>query len=169
MREIMLADNGVDNDHKLEVLRMRLLPFVIVCSILSVCPIVSLVNHQDSGEKAKQELLDLENHWLQKEHDPNALESILAPDFLHVLGVGIITKEQHIDYWRKHPAPPSGPKHFEDMHVRVYGNVGIVNGAVVANEASGTRRTLFTDVFAYRDGKWQAVSAQELPVPTKTP
>jgi len=48
------------------------------------------------------------------------------------------------------------------MHVRVYGSVGIVNGTVV--EIGTTRRkTLFTDVFAYRDGKWQAVSAQELP------
>ena len=50
------------------------------------------------------------------------------------------------------------------MHVRVYGTVGIVNGIVV--ETSGStlvRRTLFTDVFAYRDGKWQAVNAQELP------
>lgn len=122
-----------------------------------------------SPEKSQQELLDLENHWLQFEHDPNALESILAPDFLHVLGTGIITKEQHIDYWRKHPAAPSPPKHFEDMHVRVYGMVGIVNGMVVADEAAGPRRTLFTDVFAYRDGKWQAVSAQELPVTPKTP
>ena len=38
-----------------------------------------------STEKSKQELLDLENHWLQAENDPNALESILAPDFLHVV------------------------------------------------------------------------------------
>ena len=54
-------------------------------------------------------------------------------------------------------------KHFEDMHVRVYGTVGIVNGIVVETGAGGIRKTLFTDVFAYRDGKWQAVSAQELP------
>jgi len=46
----------------------------------------------------------------------------------------------------------------------VYGTVGIVNGMVV--ETGGNtlvRRTLFTDVFAYRDGQWQAVNAQELP------
>ena len=125
------------------------------------------LNFPRPPEKAKPELLDLENHWLQFEHDPDALESILAPDFLHVLGMGVITKEQHIDYWRKHPAPPSPPKHFEDMHVRIYGTVGIVNGVGVANEAAGPRRTLFTDVFAYRDGKWQAVSAQELPASPK--
>ena len=31
------------------------------------------------------------------------------------------------------------------------------------NWARWPRKTLFTDVFAYHDGKWQAVNAQELP------
>ena len=116
-------------------------------------------------EQARAQLLQLENHWLQVEDDPDALEAILAPDFLHVLGTGIITKDEQLSYMRKHPTPKHGAeRHFEDMHIRVYGDVGIVNGAVVANEAGATRQTLFTDVFAYRDGKWQAVSAQELPV-----
>jgi Domain of unknown function (DUF4440) len=140
---------------------------VLLAITLCTVSMASAGQTQSSEEAAKQQLLDLENHWLQAEHDPGALESILAPDFLHVIGAGIITKEQHIDYWRKHPAPPSPPKHFEDMHVRVYGTVGIVNGVVVVNEASGTRRTLFTDVFADRDGKWMAVSAQELPAAEK--
>lgn len=117
-----------------------------------------------AGEKAKQEVLALENHWLQVEDDPDALESILAPDFLHVVGAGIITKEDQLSFMRQHPAARSGQaRHFEDMHVRVYGTVGIVNGVVVAGEGGATHRTLFTDVFAYRNGKWQAVSAQELP------
>jgi hypothetical protein len=117
-----------------------------------------------SREKAKQELLDLENHWLQVEDDPEALESILAPDFLHVVGAGIITKEDQLSFMRKHPAMRTKQtRHFEDVHMRVYGTVGIVNGVVVAGESGVTHRTLFTDVFAYREGKWQAVSAQELP------
>ena len=55
---------------------------------------------------------------------------------------------------------------FEDLHVRVYGEAGIVNGAVIETTEHGEHKTLFTDVFAYRDGKWMAVSAQELPVAT---
>jgi len=38
-----------------------------------------------SAEKSKQELLALENRWLQGEDDPGALEDILASDFLHVV------------------------------------------------------------------------------------
>jgi len=109
--------------------------------------------------------LALENRWLQVEDDPVALESILAPDFLHVVPGEIITKEQQLQFLRQHPAGSQHPqKHFEDLHVRVYGEAGIVNGAVIETSEHGQRKTLFTDVFAYRDGKWQAVSAQELPV-----
>ena len=118
-----------------------------------------------SAGKSKQELLALENRWLQVENDPVALEDILAPDFLHVVPGAIITKDQHLQFLREHSAGGQrSEKHFEDLHVRVYGEAGIVNGAVIDTTEHGERKTLFTDVFAYRDGKWQAVSAQELPV-----
>lgn len=95
----------------------------------------------------------------------STLELILAPDFFHVVPAGIITRDEQLEFMRKHPVPQASvQKHFENMHVRVYGNVGIVNGVVVTVETGGTRRTLFTDVFAFREGRWQAVNAQELPV-----
>jgi hypothetical protein len=55
-------------------------------------------------------------------------------------------------------------KHFEDLHVRVFGEAAVVNGAVIETTEHGERKALFTDAFAFRDGRWQAVSAQELPV-----
>jgi hypothetical protein len=47
--------------------------------------------------------------------------------------------------------------------VRIYGTAGIVNGVVVATDKSGgvVKKIIFTDVFAFRDGHWQAVNAQE--------
>ena len=145
---------------------MRLCDGVIGCAFL---PLIFLSCHVSRGPKSdedlKQELLALENRWLQVEDDPVALEGILAPDFLHVVPGEIITKEQHLQFLREHPAASQRPeKHFEDLHVRVYGEAGIVNGAVIQTTEHGKRKTLFTDVFAYRDGKWQAVCAQELPV-----
>jgi len=145
---------------------MRSYNWVIGCALL---PLVLLSCHLSRGPKSdedsKQELLALENRWLQVEDDPGALEGILASDFLHVVPGAIITKEQHLQFLRKHPAGGQRPeKRFEDLHVRVYGEAGIVNGAVIQTTEHGERKTLFTDVFAYRDGKWQAVSAQELPV-----
>ncbi|HTS12897.1 MAG TPA: nuclear transport factor 2 family protein [Candidatus Limnocylindrales bacterium] len=109
-------------------------------------------------------MTQLEQRWLSHENDPRVLESILAGDFVHVVSVGMITKAEHIDYVRRHPFNDTS-RHFEDLRVRIYGTVGIVNGIVVAKSASGKlRKSTFTDVFAYRNGKWQAVNAQELPV-----
>jgi hypothetical protein len=147
---------------------MRSCNRVIGCAVL---PLVFLSCNVSRGPKSdedsKQQLLALENRWLQVEDDPVALEGILAPDFLHVAPGEIITKEQHLQFLREHHAGGQRPeKHFEDLHVRVYGEAGIVNGAVIQTTQNDKRKTLFTDVFARRDGKWQAVSAQELPVTT---
>ena len=145
---------------------MRSWDRVIGCALL---PLALLSCHLSRGpksaEKSKQELVALENRWLQVEDDPVALEEILAPDFLHVVPGQIITKDQHLHFLREHSAGGKRPeKRFEDLHVRVYGETGIVNGAVIETTDRGERKTLFTEVFAYRVGKWQAVSAQELPV-----
>lgn len=113
----------------------------------------------------EQALLRLERKWLDAEDDLEALESILADDFIHVLPVGFVTKKEQLSYMRSHPSPKRETKHFEDLRVRVFGSAGVVNGIVVATGADGkTRRTIFTDVFAYRGGRWQAVNAQELPL-----
>jgi hypothetical protein len=145
---------------------MRSLDRVIGCVLL---PLILLACHVSKGPKSdedsKRQLLALENRWLQVENDPVALEGILASDFLHVVPGAIITRDQHLQFLREHPAGNQPrDKHFEDLHVRVYGEAGIVNGAVIETTENGKRKTLFTDVFAYRDGKWQAVNAQELPV-----
>jgi Domain of unknown function (DUF4440) len=140
----------------------RVVGFAVLPLILLSC---QQSRESKSAEESKQELLALENRWLRVEDDPAALEGILAPDFLHVVPGAIITKAQHLKFLREHPPGGQHPaKRFEDMHVRVYGDAGIVNGAVIETTDHGERKTLFTDVFAYRDGKWQAVSAQELPV-----
>jgi hypothetical protein len=94
------------------------------------------------------------------------LEGILADDFVHVLPFGFVTKAEQLRYMRTHPLPQARPaRHFEDLKVRVYGNAGIVNGIVVStSQGSKPEKTIFTDVFAYRAGKWRAVNAQELPL-----
>ena len=141
---------------------------VVGCALLPLALLSCHVSReQKSAEQSKQELLALENRWLQVEDDPVALEGILASDFLHVVPGAIITKDQHLQFLREHPAGGNRPeRRFENLHVRVYGEAGIVNGAVIETTEHGEHKTLFTDVFAYRDGKWMAVSAQELPVAT---
>ena len=115
---------------------------------------------QASSQKA---IADVEIRWLQHIDDSATLDSILADDFVHVLPSGFITKKQHIDYVKAHPRSPQESRSFEDLKVRVYGDTGIANGTVVITNASGSHRSVFTDVFVKRNGQWQAVNAQENP------
>lgn len=122
------------------------------------------------ADAAAQALRELEARWLAFEDDPDSLEVYLADDFVHVLPGGFITKAEQIDWLRRHRPPGPAPRRrFDDVLVRVYGDVGIVNGVVVADSGRGgpPARTRFTDVFVRRGGRWQAVNAQETPEPPK--
>ena len=124
---------------------------------------VATSSEQGTGED-RRALIDLENLWLKSEHDSTTLERILASDFIHPVVTGdFLTKEQHIYYSTKYLPPANLNNQFENLKVRIYGNVGIVNGVVVTSDENGkeVNRTVFTDVFAKRDGHWQAINAQE--------
>jgi hypothetical protein len=114
--------------------------------------------------KDRAAIMDLEEQWLHSEHDAAVLDRILATDFVHVVPVDhFLTKQEHIDWAVKHPDPKNRQTRFDKLNVRLYGDVAIVNGSVIASNQSGKEmdRTMFTDVFAFRDGRWQAVNAQE--------
>jgi hypothetical protein len=63
----------------------------------------------------------------------------------------------------KHPHPAGHKARFEKLEVRVYGETAIANRIVEASDGPDdkSKRTVFTDVFVYRAGRWQAVNAQE--------
>ena len=118
-----------------------------------------------SDRAAERALLSLERRWLAAEDNPDSLDVILADDFVHVLPSGFVTKRQQIAFLRSHPARVQGTKRFAQLHVRIYGEAGVVTGIVVATAPDGrVRKTAFTDMFARRNGRWQAVNAQELPL-----
>jgi hypothetical protein len=147
---------------------MKLRCGVLLCIFaMTVLPFMSPQTgwEQDSIEESKQEILAVENHWLSVEDDPAALDAILAADFRYVVPVGIITKNEQLYFIRKHPSPKRGTKHFADIRVRIYGDVGIVNGAVVATSSEGTHKTFFTDVFVRREGRWRQSTRKNYPPP----
>ena len=120
----------------------------------------------NNGGDQQQQLVQIEQKWLNAEtgNDPDTLQTILADDFIHVLPDGFITKKEHIDFRRSHPSRHDD-KRFENLKVRIFGSTAVVTGIVAANPGDGSiHETAFTDVFVYRDGRWQAVNAQETPM-----
>lgn len=122
----------------------------VALTLVLLCSSGSLTSEKvKSNSNQQRMLLRLEQKWLDAEADPDALESILADDFIHVLPVGFVTKNDQLNYMRSHPAPKRDAKHLEDLRVRIFGNVGVVNGIVVATDADRKiRKTIFTDIFA---------------------
>jgi Domain of unknown function (DUF4440) len=132
--------------------------------VCGIC-LLTFTSQPSAGDEVRNSnaLIALENQWLKNEHDAGELERILASDFMHPVVTGdVLTKTQHIEYSSKH-LPPGRARHFENLQVRIYDDVGIVNGLVVTTNKDGNTvdKSVFTDVFVYRDGQWQAVNAQE--------
>ena len=141
------------------------------CTLSSVCVIVSISwfaspQLQSQPQTIEREVKAVEQRWLENEDRPDVVQSILADDFVHVLPVGVINKEDQLAFLRKHPNAFPGSKHFEELRVRIYGDVAIATGIVSTIHDPGNKadRTAFTDVFVRRDEKWLAVNAQELPL-----
>ena len=127
---------------------------------------VSVVHAQSlsPGNRDQAALIALENEWLANLHNPAVLEKILASDFLHPLPTGdFVSKAQHIQFSATHLPTPNRKQRFDQMQVRVYGDVGIANGIVLTTDEQGREleRIIFTDVFVRRNGRWEAVNAQE--------
>jgi hypothetical protein len=119
---------------------------------------------------AKQQLAALEQKWVLERAAPAAervrfYEAVLADDLVHILADGeIIGKTDQVEFFRTHAAPPGGGvSRIEDLRVRVYRDIGIVNGTVAATGPRGQvlQRARFTDVFEWRDARWQAINLQE--------
>jgi metallo-beta-lactamase class B len=138
-------------------------------------------NHPPAPERTAEALMRVEHSWLAAlEHrDVKVLARILGAEFIDSDSKGeTITRAEFLAYFSRPLARPQPPlaQHFENMKVRFVanGDVAIVTGVVVTLRArtpgstgerpsspSETRHSRFTDVFVWRDARWQAVSGQE--------
>jgi ketosteroid isomerase-like protein len=131
----------------------------------------------------EEEILKLDRQWLDayEKGDAAALARIEADDFLVTYADGkVLTKAQEIELVKK--GMPSGTTlklSSEEPKVRVYGDTAIVTGIFVQrstqNGQESITRERFTDVWAKRNGRWQAVATaltsipQPQPAPEKKP
>lgn len=148
-----------------------LLMFLVIASSAALIwlpshTVVGVSLRQRTAERDRQALIDLENEWLNT-NDAQTLDRILASDFVHPVFTGdFLTKAHHIEWSTKHPRPANIKVRFERLDIRLYGEISIANGIVVTSDENGKEigRNVFTDVFAYRDGRWQAINGQETDV-----
>jgi Domain of unknown function (DUF4440) len=116
-----------------------------------------------TGErKDKTTLIQIEERWarIPEQHDVAALECILAADFEEAGATGeLIDRSQMLasvaGYTDRH-------SELSEMHAHVYGDFAYVRGrAVTSGGTQPTVKSRFTDIFVYRDGRWQCVAGHE--------
>jgi hypothetical protein len=69
-----------------------LISIAVVLTVLC-CSDRKLLIRAGPNDNPQQDLLNLEQKWLDSEDDPSSLEWILADDFIHVLPGGICNQE----------------------------------------------------------------------------
>ena len=100
--------------------------------------------------------------WVDR--DQPAIEAILAPDWSVTDPTGqVLTKAQVIRETFGSTERRIDAMVVDDVHVRLFGDVAVATGR---NRATGSYQGAevsvvlrFTDVFARRDGQWQAVAS----------
>jgi ketosteroid isomerase-like protein len=108
-------------------------------------------------------LVQTELVWAKalEQRDPAALGCLLAAEFEDAGPDGTLQdRDATLAKAGKHQ-----PVHHEltEMHAQVHGDFGYIRGLATAVGAQGEvlARVRFTDIYVYRDGRWQVVAAHE--------
>jgi ketosteroid isomerase-like protein len=131
------------------------------------CPLAYAAPCPAGQAKDENALIQIEHAWAGalEQRDPDALSCILAREFEDADPQGnIFNRAATLAKAGKHR-----PVHHElsEMNAHVYGDVGYIRGLATAVDAQGKimAKVRFTDIYVYRDRRWQAVAAHESMLP----
>jgi ketosteroid isomerase-like protein len=113
--------------------------------------------------KTEAALIELEQNWAAalSRKDAAAVACMVADEFEDADVDGSLhTRGQTLEHI---PHRKPGINHLSEMRAYVEGNSGFTRGLATLVDASGkvVARVRFTDVFTYRDGRWQALAGHE--------
>jgi ketosteroid isomerase-like protein len=137
--------------------------FILPLLLLSSFSLAQGQGCQTGQQKDSATLAKIEKDWVRavEQHDKAALACILADEFEEAGSDGSLTDRNAM---LASAAKPS-PVHFEfsDLHAHVHDNFAYVRGVGGTRSADGTfhAKNRFTDIFVYRDGRWQCVAGHE--------
>ena len=131
-------------------------------ALLLLCPLAEGAACPKGQTKDQAALVQIEHVWVQavEQHDMAALECILADEFEEAdLAGSLIDRSAMLA-----SAAHRGSVHYElpELHAHVYGDLAYVRGIGVGTDnGRPTLKTRFTDIFVYREGRWQCVAGHE--------
>jgi len=138
--------------------------------LLLLCP---LAHGLSCPTQAKDEdaLIQAEQTWARalEEQDVSALACILSDEFEDANAKGALS--DRATTLRRAEKSASSHHKLSDMHAHVYGDAGYIRGVATALATDGRPKAIvrFTDVYVYRDGRWQCVAGHESELPIERP
>lgn len=139
------------------------LPLLLLCSAAygAPCPTGQM--------KDQAALVQIEHAWVRaaEQQDTVALGCILADEFEEADFQGSLIDRRAM----LASAANRGNVHYQllDLHAHVYGDFAYARGLGVSRSDDGKPavKSRFTDIFVYRDGRWQCVAGHESHFPAK--
>ncbi len=144
------------HDLDVKILTLLAVPLALTLS----APAADCPKNQPQTEAA---LIELEHNWAaaQSRKDTDTVACLLADEFEDVDVDGSLhTRSQTLEHI---PQRKPGVNRLSELRAHVEGNSGFTRGLATLVDASGNvvARVRFTDVFTYRDGRWQALTGHE--------
>ena len=135
-------------------------PLSILLALASSALAADCPKNQPKTEAA---LVELEQNWAAAltRKDADTVACMVADEFEDADVDGSLhTRSQTLEHI---PHRRPGTNHLWEMRAHVEGNSGFTRGLATLVDASGkvVARVRFTDVFAYRKGRWQALAGHE--------
>jgi ketosteroid isomerase-like protein len=129
--------------------------FIPLATFAADCP-----KNQPKTEAA---LIELEQNWAQalNRKDTDAVSCMVAEEFEDADVDGSLHTRAETLAGIPHRKPNTN--RLSDLRAHVDGNMGFTRGLNSIMDASGkvVARVRFTDVFTYREGRWQAMAGHE--------
>ena len=119
------------------------------------------MNHEADVEKVRE----LDEAWNRAYvgRDPQALDRLLAADWVGLTpGHDVITKEVLLGGQRR--ASAEAVITFARGETRVFGDTALTTGSTTVSAPGVVVAQRFTRVWSKRDGRWQAVAVQIVPL-----
>jgi ketosteroid isomerase-like protein len=135
---------------------------IVVLSLLLSVPAVAKDCPKDQA-KTEATLLQLEQNWADalSRKDADTVACMVAEEFEDAGVDGSLHNRSQM--LAGIPQRKPWTNRLTEMHAHVYGEFGYVRGLNEVSDSSGkvVARVRFTDVFTYRDGRWQALAGHE--------
>lgn len=130
--------------------------------ILLLCPAACAVACPTGQPKDETMLVQIEKKWARAldAHDTNALGCILADEFEDADFQGKLSD-------RNATLLRVGTSHavhhaLSDLHAHIHGDFAYIRGVADAIDSQGKgARVRFTDIYVFREGRWQCVAGHE--------